>query len=83
MSLTLQSTPRGDWAIDQDPAVLTGIYDAATSIAIWQRQLQQGVQSYLAELMRKSTKVTLKSSGTPRQLMEEVRRVFPPTLISE
>jgi hypothetical protein len=83
MSLTLQSTPRDDWAIDQDPAVLTDIYDAATSIAIWQRQLQQGVQSYLAELMRKSTKVTLKSSGTPRQLMEEVRRVFPPTLISE
>jgi hypothetical protein len=72
-----------DWAIDQDPAVLARIYDDAVSIAIWQRQLQQEVECYVSELLRKSKTIALKLSGSPEQLMEEIQRVFPPALISE
>lgn len=71
-----------DWAIDQDPAVLARIYDNAISIAIWQRQLQQEVECYLNELLRKPKTIALKLSGSPEQLMEEIQRVFPPALIS-
>jgi len=72
-----------DWAIGQDPGVLTRIYDDAISIAIWQRQLQQDVQYYVNELLRKSKTIALKLSGSPEQLMDEIQRVFPPALISE
>jgi hypothetical protein len=71
-----------DWAIDQDPAVLARIYEDAISIAIWQRQLSQEVESYVDELLRKSKTISLKLSGSPEQLMEEIQRVFPPALIS-
>lgn len=84
MNAILQPKTMGnDWAIDQNPDVLTRIYDDAVSIAIWQRQLQQDVQTYLAELLRKSKNIALKLSGSPEQLMEEIQRVFPPALISE
>lgn len=84
MSVMFQSITAGDdWAIDQDPAVLARIYEDAISIAIWQRQLQQDVDSYLNELLRKSKTIALKLSGSPEQLMEEIQRVFPPALISE
>lgn len=72
-----------DWAIDQDPAVLARIYEDAISIAIWQRQLQQEVECYVDELLRKSKTIALKLSGSPEQLMEEIQRVFPPALINE
>lgn len=72
-----------DWAINQDPAVLARIYEDAISIAIWQRQLQQDVQCYLNELLRKSKTIALKLSGSPEQLMQEIQRVFPPALICE
>lgn len=72
-----------DWAIDQDPAVLARIYEDAISIAIWQRQLQQEVDAYLNELLRKSKTIALKLSGSPEQLMEEIQRVFPPALIND
>jgi len=71
-----------DWAISGDPAVLARIYDDAISITIWQRQLQQDVECYLNELLRKSKTISLKLSGSPEQLMEEIQRVFPPALIS-
>lgn len=84
MSAILQQITTGDdWAIDQNPDVLTRIYDDAVSIAIWQRQLQQDIQMYLTELLCKSKTVALKLSGSPEQLMEEIQRVFPPALISE
>ena len=84
MSAILQPITTGDdWAIDQNPDVLTRIYDDAISIAIWQRQLQQDVQTYLTELLRKSKTVALKLSGSPEQLMEEIQRAFPPALISD
>lgn len=84
MSAILQSTTAGDdWAIDQNAAVLARIYDADTSIAIWQRHLQQDVQVYLNELLRKSKTISLKLSGSPAQLMEEIQRVFPPALRCE
>lgn len=84
MRAILQPITTGDdWAIDQNPDVLTRIYDDAISIAIWQRQLQQDIQTYLTELLRKSKTVALKLSGSPEQLMEEIQRVFPPALISE
>jgi hypothetical protein len=83
MSVMLQSITAGDdWAIDQDPAVLARIYEDAISIAIWQRQLQQEVKSYVDELLRKPKTIALKLSGSPEQLMEEIQRVFPPALIS-
>lgn len=83
MSASLQPMATGnDWAIDQNPDVLTRIYDDTVSIAIWQRQLQQDVQTYITELLRKSKTVALKLSGSPVQLMEEIQRVFPPALIS-
>lgn len=72
-----------DWAIDQDPAVLARIYDDAISIAIWQRQLQESVQSYLNTILRKQKNIALKLSGSPEQLMEEIQRAFPPAIISE
>ncbi len=79
MNVMLQSVTAGDdWAIDQDPAVLARIYEDAISIAIWQRQLQQDVECYLSELLRKSKNIALKLSGSPEQLMQEVQRVFPP-----
>ena len=79
MSVMLQSETAGDdWAIDQDPAVLARIYEDAISIAIWQRQLQQDVDCYLNELLRKPKTIALKLSGSPEQLMEEIQRVFPP-----
>lgn len=67
-----------DWAIDQDPAILARIYEDAISIAIWQRQLQQEVECYVDELLRKSKTIALKLSGSPEKLMEEIQRVFPP-----
>ncbi|QEY12370.1 DUF1826 domain-containing protein [Cellvibrio sp. KY-YJ-3] len=79
MSVMLQSITAGDdWAIDQDPAVLARIYEDAISISIWQRQLQQEVESYVDELLRKPKTIALKLSGSPEQLMEEIQRVFPP-----
>lgn len=84
MSAILQSIMAGeDWAIDQNPDVLTRIYDDGMSIAIWQRHLKQDVECYLNELLRKSKTIALKLSGSPEQLMEEIQRVFPPALISE
>lgn len=84
MSVTLQSSATNeDWAIDQDPAVLARIYEDEISIAIWQRQLSQEVESYVDELLRKSKTISLKLSGSPEQLMDEIQRVFPPALISE
>lgn len=45
MSVMLHSITAGDdWAVDQAPVVLARIYEDATSITIWQRQLQQDVQ---------------------------------------
>lgn len=84
MSMNLQSgAANEDWAIDPDPAVLARIYEDAISITIWQRQLQQEVDGYLRELLRKPKTISLKLSGSPEQLMEEIQRVFPPALISE
>lgn len=80
VNTTLSAT---DWAIDQDPAVLARIYEDEISIAIWQRQLSQEVESYVDELLRKSKTISLKLSGSPEQLMDEIQRVFPPALISE
>lgn len=80
VNTTLSTT---DWAIDPDPAVLARIYEDAISIAIWQRRLQESVQTYLDELLRKSKTIALKLSGSPEQLMEEIQRVFPSALISE
>ncbi len=62
VNTTLSAT---DWAIDQDPAVLARIYEDEISIAIWQRQLSQEVESYVDELLRKSKTISLKLSGSP------------------
>ena len=82
MSLTIQQLDAGDdWSIDQCPDVLADIYNDDISIAIWQRQLHQGVTSYLSELMSQQKNISLKLSGTPEQLMAEIHRVFPSALI--
>ena len=66
MSLTIQQLNAGDdWSIDQCPDVLADIYNDDISIAIWQRQLHQGVTSYLSELM--SQKKIFRSNCRVRQ----------------
>lgn len=68
------------WAIAHTPEVLTGIYDEAINIAVWQRELNPVLQQYLVELLRRRKTIALKLSGTPEQLLAEIRRVFPSEL---
>lgn len=84
MSALANKQPVGDdWAMDQCPDVLAKIYDEEVSIAIWQRDLHPDVDKYLTELLRNPKKITLKLSGSPEQLMEEVHRAFPSALMTD
>ena len=69
------------WAIDSDAEVLTRIYEPSVNIAILQRNLLPEVTAYVSALMCKPHKYSLKTSGNIEQLMTEVQRVFPFTLI--
>lgn len=84
MTVLANIQPVGDdWAMDQCPDVLAKIYDEEVSIAIWQRDLHPDVDKYLTVLLRNPKKITLKLSGSPEQLMDEIHHAFPSALMTE
>ena len=70
------------WAIGEDPAILTNIYDDAVNIALWQRPLNSEVQHYVDQLLEQKT-LAIKLVASPGKLMEEVKKIFPATLSRE
>lgn len=74
---SLSRLSSSEWAIDEYPDVLARIYDDEVSIAVWQRKLDQEISLYLDQLLRQPNKIALKLSGTPEQLLNEIKAVFP------
>lgn len=68
------------WAMGEDAAVLTKIYDERINIALWQRELGGDVQRYVDQLLQHNKLISIKLAASPTKLMKEIQRIFPATI---